>query len=383
MLAVSISIPSKATRINAAVADHIPVAELITHLVEQEAEILVGQHWVLSRALGAIRPEHSLAEAGVQPGELLTLEVARVPQPPREAMDELTEPIPQHPAVWIGAGLMALWSWRSEPLFYPLEYHALPFGDGPTHNLLAIVFTACAALAAAAVSLRDERMAYLAAILGFGLGLHINVLTACMLAAVLVWRTGPARVLTVTLAVYAAINFWPGLTIVMALIGLSFAGHIAITVSRITMPRVPAAGVFHDPVTSSAGRVVEVHSSVVVALCIVLCACVFELIPPGSHPDTWTSGLAVALCFIGVSARGTRPIHACSVVAASCFIALWLALHVSWGAIALLGVAIPAVSIRSPLLGRGIDIIEALAFVAAVPLALNTTGVFELIRGMG
>ena len=57
--------------------------------------------------------------------------------------------------------------------------------------------------------------------------------------------------------------------------------------------------------------------------------------------------------------------------------------QVPWGVLALVLVALPLVQISSPRVGRIIDALEAVAFCAAVPLALHGAGMFELIRGLG
>lgn len=388
MLAVSISVPAHERTIHVAVADHVPVAELIPHLVEQEAEVAVGQHWVLSRSVETIRPEHSLADAGVRPGELLTLDVAKVPQPKAEAVDELSGPIGSNPAVWIGAGIAAVFTWQSSPLFHPLDHHELDsFGLGGTNgggeSLLLVLLTLMAALGSAAGSLFDKRYSYLAAILGFGLGLHVNVLCACACAALMVWCRGPARVFTVTLAIFAAINVLPGLTLLLALVALTYSGQISIAVARINLPKVPATGLFQEPVKSSSGSVIDVHSTLVLALCTVIAASYYQLVPWGSSPNWWIVALGVVIALTSVSARGARPIHACAVVTLGALVSLWLALHVSVGAIVLVFLAIPAITVRSPMAGRVVDAIEGLSFAAAIPLALHSTGLFDLIRGIG
>lgn len=390
MLAISIAIPTKNATINVAVADHVPVAELIPHLVEQEAELHPGQHWHLSRTIGVIRPEHSLAEAGVRPGELLTLDLAQVAAPAPEAIEELTGPVGANPALWVAAGIGALISIRSVPLFHPLDYHSWDrigllsaSGQVDVSVLLTLVVTALGAFATAAGSLFDKRYCYIAALLGFGLGLHINVLCACVAASMLVWRPGPARIVTFTLSVFSAINVFPGLTLIFALITLAYAGQIAVVIARISLPRVPATGLFHEPSTARAGNVVSAHSSLIIAVCTVILACMYQLIPAGSEPSTWVVALAIVVALCGVSARGTRPIHATAVVSMSAAILVWLAWHTPLAIIALALVALPAIRVQSPMVGRLIDVVEALAFTAAIPLALHTTGIFELIRGIG
>lgn len=390
MLAISISIPLKNTTMNAAVADHVPVAELIPHLVEQEAELEPGQHWHLSRTVGVIRPEHTLIEAGVRPGELLTLDLAKVSAPEPEAIEELSGPVGPNPGLWIAAAVVAIFSLRAAPVFHPLDHHGWSqwgvvsaTGAIDTSVVLSLALTALTAFAAAAGSLYDKRYCYVAALLGFGLGLNINVLCACVAAAMLVWRPSPARIVAITLSIFAAINVLPGLTLALALVALAYAGQIAVGVARIALPRVPATGMFHEPTTTRAGSVVAAHSALVVSLCVVILASIYQLIPFSSQPSNWLIALALVVALCGVSSRGTRPIHATSVVTTSAIIVLWLAWHTPLGIMALALVALPAIRISTPMIGRVIDILEALAFTAAIPLALHTTGVFELIRGIG
>lgn len=390
MLAVSISVPRAESTINAAVADHVPVAELIPHLVQQEAELKPGEHWVLSRSISAIRPEHSLSEAGVRPGELLTLDIAMVPQPEAEAVDQLTGKIGSNHAAWFAACIAALFSLQSAPLFHPLAHHGrhqLGLAAGASamdyQALLLLAVTGIAALCAAAGSLFDRRYTYIAALLGFGLGLHINVLCACACAALMVWRPGPARVFTLVVTVFAAINFFPGLTLVLALLTLTFSGQIAIGIAQIKLPRVPATGLFQEPVHASSGNVITIHSTVVIALCSVIFASIYQLIPWGSRPSVWIIALAVCTAMIGLSSRGARPVHATAVVVLSAVILVWLAIHVSFGALVFALLVLPAIHVRSPLAGRIIDGLESLSFACAIPLALHSTGIFELIRGIG
>ena len=121
MLALSISVPRQGKTVNAAIADHVPVAELIPHLVDN---INPGEHWVLHRAVGQICPEQTLDEAGVQPGEALTLDIATAPAPKMDAIEELSGPIADSPATWILAALISLTTWRSSPLWHPLDFHS-------------------------------------------------------------------------------------------------------------------------------------------------------------------------------------------------------------------------------------------------------------------
>ncbi|MBC2682208.1 EsaB/YukD family protein [Corynebacterium anserum] len=390
MLAVSISVPSTGTIINAAVADHVPVAELIPHLVEQETTIEPGQHWVLTRALTAIRPEQSLIDAGVRPGERLTLDLAHVPAPQPEAIEELSGPIRGNYGVWIMAGIAALLSWHSAPLFHPTTSHGaaawgLPTGQvmsNPTVLISSVLTTLCG-FACAAGSLYDKKYTYIAAIIGFGIGLNINVLGACVCAALLVWRAGIARIATVTLTVFAAINIHPGLTLIVALIALAYSGQLSVGIAGITLPKVPATGLFQETTSSRAGSIVTVHSTLVISFCAVILACFYQLIPWGTEPNGWLIALALAVAGCGASARGTRPIHASAMLITSALLILWISLHVPWGIAGLALVGLPAVRITSPMLGRLIDLLEALAFTVAIPLALYTTGIFTIIRGIG
>ena len=86
---------------------------------------------------------------------------------------------------------------------------------------------------------------------------------------------------------------------------------------------------------------------------------------------------------MGVSSRGTRPVHAVAVTALSAATALWLALLVPWGFLVFALVGIPAWQVKSPMVGRIIDWVETLAFAVMVPLALHTTGLFNAIRQLG
>lgn len=383
VLALRISVPAKGTTINAAIADHVPVAELIPHLVDAEP----GEHWVLHRAVGHVAPQHTLAEAGVRPGESLTLQVATVPAPPAEAVEELSGPIPTSPAAWIAAAIVSLFSLQAAPAWHPLDNQLVGAGGVLTLNNSAdtatIVATAVAALAAAAASLHHRNFSYLAAILGFGLGLHVNVLCACFVAALLVWRSGPARIVTVTWVVFAAVNLWPGITLLLAMFALAYSGQIAIGLAGIKLPKVPATGVFTEPTTTRAGQVVEVHSSLVVAIMAVLGACIYQLAPWGESLDLWTAVLLVMVAVLGVSARSTRPVHSVALAVLSATTILWLGLHEPWGPLCLVLVGLPALRVQSPMLGRAIDMVEAIAFCLAIPLALHTTGLFDAIRGIG
>lgn len=395
MLALSISVPAKGTTINAAIADHVPVAELIPHLVEPQP----GEHWVLHRAAEQVRPEHTLAEAGVHPGEQLTLAIARTPAPPQEAVDELTGPVGANPAVWIAALIAASFpvfsailfatrtsgiGWR--PVDFPHQFpwsSSVPAGAYPELQPAILIVATLAALGCAAASLHHRNFHVIAAVVACGVGLYVNVLCAAVVAALVVWRSGPVRIGCIVIAVCAAVNIWPGLTLALALIALAYAGQMAIGIAGIRVPRVPAAGVFDPPTATRAGAVVSVHSALVVSLCCVIFACVVQIAPWGAPIDMWTCALLVVLAVMGLSSRSTRPVHAVAVAALSALIALWLALHVPWG-VAVLGlVALPAIRITSPTVGRIVDWIEAIAFCLAIPLALEQTGLFEAIRGIG
>lgn len=383
VLALSISVPAKGTTINAAIADHVPVAELIPHLVDAKP----GEHWTLHRAVGQVQPQHTLAEAGVRPGESLTLQTATIPAPPAEAVEELSGPIPTSPAAWIAAAIIALFGLQTAPAWHPLGNQLIGPGGvtnlGTTADIATLVATAVAALAAAATSLHHRNFSYLAAILGFGLGLHVNVLCACFVAALLVWRSGPARIVSITWVVFAAVNLWPGLTLLLAMFALAYSGQIAIGLAGIKLPKVPATGVFTKPTPTHAGQVVEVHSALVVGIVVVLGACVYQLTPWGQPLNIWQMALLLMVAVLGVSARSTRPVHSVALAVLSAATLLWLALHTHWGAVCLVLVALPAVRINSPMLGRIIDMVEAFAFCVAIPLALQTTGLFAAIRGIG
>ena len=392
MIAISISVPSTGKVINAAVADHGPVAELIPHLVDPQP----GQLWELRRAVGVVAPEQSLAEAGIHAGEALSLHCrkpAEPPAPPLEAADELSGDVGSNYAAWIVAAAVVLLAFRAAPLWHPLDFHgAAHFGfqDAAAGGgvdlalLLPLVFSAFAAVAVAALSLFDRRFVPVAAALGFAAGLNVNVLVGCVVAALLVWRPGPVRVGTIAAAVMAAINFWPPITALAAVVLLIYSGQLALAIAKVVIPRVPAAGVFRDPVANEAGPVVQVHSSLVAAACAWLFAAVVQLVPwGGPTPSLWTVLLVVSLVVAALSARGTRPFHANALaVMAGCSI-VWLGHQVPWGVLALVLVALPLVQISSPRVGRIIDALEAVAFCAAVPLALHGAGMFELIRGLG
>ena len=66
---------------------------------------------------------------------------------------------------------------------------------------------------------------------------------------------------------------------------------------------------------------------------------------------------------------------------------VWALLHCPspWTILAFLPIALPTVATTntSPLVGRIIDIAETIAFAITVPLLIATTGVFDVIRGIG
>ncbi|HIW96507.1 MAG TPA: EsaB/YukD family protein [Candidatus Corynebacterium gallistercoris] len=374
MLALSISVPSKGTTINAAIADHVPVAELIPHLVDPTP----GEHWVLHRAAGHVRPDHTLAQAGVRPGECLTLSLAAAPTAPQEAVEELSGPVGRNYAAWVAAIIIGLVALSSPPRWRPVDMpEELPLGSG------VVELTVLAALLCAAGSLYLRPFVIVAALLGFSAGLHINVFVACLCALVLVWRAGPVRVVCGVLTIFAAVNFFPALTLVLALLAFAYAGQLAIGLAGIKLPKVPATGLFTPSEPTRAGNVIDVHSAVLVGLCITILACVYQLVPWSSQPGPWTIALLVCLALMGLSVRGTRPVHATVTAATAGLIVLWLALHVPLGFIAVALVGIPAIRISSPTVGRVTDAVEALAFCAAIPLTLHHTGLFEFLRGLG
>lgn len=409
----------------AAVADHVPVAELIPHLVDAQP----GEHWVLRRSVGRVRPEHSLADAGVLPGESLRLETADTglsPEPQVDAVAELSGPVGESAAAWFFAVIVAVLSIRSSPVWNPLRGHSLadlrslhvplaawwpwagsgagespgasssgagshshPWAEELAHStglglpIAVLVVTALVALGLAALSLHNRRFVPLAAIVGFGLGLHLNVLCGCLLGAALVWRSGRTRVVMLALSGFAAINVLPGVTLLVALVVLTVSGQIAIGLAGISLPRVPAAGVFRPSAPSSAGSAVDVHSALVVACCLAIAASCVQIVPPGARPSLWDIALLGTVALTCLAARGARPVHARALAVLAGFLALWAAWHASWGFALLPLVLVPLARPVSPLWGRLIDAAETVAFTAAVPLALNTTGVFGLIRGLG
>lgn len=268
--------------------------------------------------------------------------------------------------------------------------------------LLCTVLTLVLAVGAAAASLHEKRFTSLAALLAFSAGVQVNVLTGCVLAACAVWRPGPERVVTVVLAVASAVNFWPGLTVLAGMTGLVIAGQTALGVAGVPLPRIPATGLFaaadrlrRQDTRSAEERAIDedaavdrarsVHAALVIACCVVIVAGVVQLIPPGSAPGWITVAACLTVSVTGLSARGCRPVHAVTVTVTAVTVAVWTLVHCAspWPAVALLPVILPAVKITSPLAGRVIDIVETVAFAVAVPLLIATTGIFDLVRGIG
>lgn len=343
------------------------------------------------RAVGQIRPEHSLAQAGVLPGEQLTLDVAQVPEPPKDAVDELTGEVGSNNAAWVAAAIGAVFSTlvvnRVPWLWHPLERVDLASlwagQEGFPQPWLVLAATAVVALLLAAGSLYDRRFAYLASAVAFGVGLHINVLCGCVAAALLAWRERSALLMWVVAALAAAVNFMPGFTLVLALLSYVYAGQIAVALAGVKIPKVPATGLFSAPTLSRAGAVREVHAALVVALCVVIACCLIQILPWGSQASWPVAGLFLAIAGIGLSGRGTRPIHAIASVTLAAGAVLWLASSSPLAVVGLVVLGLPAIRINSPLVGRVLDALEAVAFCAAIPLALHTTGIFEVIRGLG
>ncbi|MEJ6549322.1 hypothetical protein PQI66_07190 [Corynebacterium sp. USCH3] len=413
MIAVSITVrpDSDDTRtVEATVADTVPVAELIPHLVDASP----GEVWRLSGPLGVLRPEHSLAEASVRPGERLTLDKDSLPPPPVDDVGHLSVTVSDSPATWVAALVAAVvcaafWApaWRSDD---PVRWHPLDISDTArdlldgsdlTGSLPAVCVLLLATLTAAAGSLADRRYVSVAAVLGFGLGLQVNILTACVFSALAVWRPGTERTVTAGLALAAAVNVAPGLTTLLAVVALTFSGQLAVGLSGVTLPRIPATGLFAAAVDDTstrrspsggteAARALRLHPAIVVTCCIVILAGAVQLLPPG-HPAApgwplgWTEAALLAVAAVGLSARGTRPVHAVAVTLTATLLLLWVALHLPtpWTLLALVPVALPAVRVTSPLAGRVLDILETLAFTACVPLLISTTGVFDVVRGIG
>jgi len=421
VIAVSITVVDDRGRgrvLDATVSGTVPVTELLPHLVDAAP----GEHWQLSGPAGVLRPEHGLDEAGVRPGERLTLARATVPAPPTDTVGRLSGDLPTNPSVWVASFLAAAATLvlppfsPGAPLWHPLEISDRARGvlDGTgdpagTAALLCAVLTLVLAVAAAAASLHGKRYTALAALLAFSAGVQVNVLTGCVLAACAVWRPGPERVVTVVLAVAAALNFWPGLTVLVGMTGLVIAGQTALGLAGVPLPRIPATGLFAaadrlqkqdarsageraagstdstDARNAAVDRARQVHAALVIACCTVIGAGVVQLIPPGSAPGWVTVAACLTVAVTGLSARGCRPVHAVAVTVTAVIVAVWTLVHCAspWPAVALLPVILPAVKVTSPLAGRVIDILETVAFAVAVPLFIATTGVFDLVRGIG
>lgn len=392
--------------VDATVSDSVPVAELLPHLVDA----VPGEHWQLSSPGGILRPEHCLREAGIRPGERLTLRCATVPAPPTDTVGRLSQELPWNPGAWIAATLVALATVILPPFsaltYGPLAWHPLEITDrargvldgaGDPGGVTATVCTAgvlVAALGLAAGSLHERRLVVLAAVLAFSAGVQVNVLTGCVLAAGAVWRPGPERVVTVVLALAAAANFWPGVTALAGMVGLTFAGQTALGIAGVSLPRIPATGLFAaardgdapaDADDTTVDRALRAHTALVVAWCAVVAAGVVQLITPGSTPGWATVAGCLAVAVSGLSARGVRPGHSVAVTVTSVSVAVWTLVHCAgaWPVLAVLPVLLPLVKVSSPLAGRLIDILETVAFTVAVPLLLATTGVFDLVRGIG
>ncbi|MCJ7857898.1 hypothetical protein [Corynebacterium kalidii] len=419
MIAVSITVcpdSDDARTVEATVADTVPVAELIPHLVEATP----GEVWRLSGPLGVLRPEHSLADAAVRPGERLTLDRDGLPPPPVDDVGHLSTPVTGSPAAWVAAlgaavACAVVWApvWGSADRvhWHPLEVsdraRGLLDGTDPTGVLPVVAVLLLATLATATLSLSDRRYVSVAAVLGFGLGLQVNVLAACVVAALAVWRGGVVRTVTVGLAAAAAVNVSPGLTTLLAVSALTFSGQLAVGLAGITLPRIPATGLFTGRRSTQDGRgtdgtagavgdrgpvvaaqAMRLHSAIVVTCCVVILAGAVQLVPlglePGSSPG-WEQGALLAVAALGLSARATRPVHAVAVTVTSTALLLWTTLQLPppWMLLALAPVALPAVRVTSPLAGRVLDVLETLAFTACVPLLIATTGLFGVIRGIG
>ena len=418
MIAVSITVRpggDDARTVEATVADTVPVAELIPHLVDAAPGVV----WRLYGPLGVLRPEHSLADSDVRPGERLTLDRDSLPPPPVDDVGHLSTPVAASPAVWVAALAAAavcavawapVWGPGERMRWHPLDIsdtaRGLLAGDDPAGALPVVAVLLLATLAAAAGSLADRRYVSVAAVLGFGLGLQVNVLAACVIAALAVWRGGVVRTVTVGLSLAAAVNAAPGLTTLSAVVALTFAGQLAVGLAGIRLPRIPATGLFTGrrgsadvstgddpsgadgatPGAVAAARAVRLHSAVVVTCCVIILAGAVQLVPPGVGAGTgWESGALLAVATSGLSARATRPVHAVAVTLTSTALVLWVALHLPlpWMLLALAPVALPAVRVTSPLAGRVLDILETLAFTACVPLLIATTGIFGVVRGIG
>lgn len=408
MIAVSITVaPGRGDgpgrTVEATVADTVPVAELIPHLVDAEP----GDLWRLSGPLGVLRPDASLADSEVRPGERLTLARAGLPAPPVDDVGRLSGPVASSPAVWVAALVAAvscalLWAPGGTPVWHPLEISgtAAAVLDGTLPDgALAGVALLLAAVATAAVSLHEPRFVAVAAVLGFGAGLQVNVLAACLFAALAVWRPGPVRIVTVGLSLAAVVNVVPGFTTLLAVVALTFSGQLAVGLAGIRLPRIPATGLFAAAEDSATGRAnsddataanadtaLVYHPAIVVTCCATILAGAVQLLPPGQDAGAgWTEAALLAVAVTGLSARSTRPFHAVTVTVTATLLLLWITHHLAlpWAVLALLPVALPAVRVTSPLAGRVLDILETVSFTAAVPLLIATTGVFGLVRGLG
>ncbi|MDN6387473.1 MAG: EsaB/YukD family protein [Corynebacterium sp.] len=413
MIAVSITVARERT-VEATVADTVPVAELVPHLVDASP----GEVWRLSGPLGVLRPEDSLAQSGVRPGERLTLDKDALPAPPVDDVGRLSAPVASSPAVWVAALLTAtvcslvwapLWAPEEHVRWHPADVSdlavALRAGDGAGRGgaLAVCAVLLLATLAAAAGSRVARRFVPVAAVLGFGLGLQVNILTACVFAAMSVWRPGVVRTVTVGLALAAAVNVSPGLTTLVAVVALTFSGQLAVGLAGITLPRVPATGLFaaaaqeggasgvagatDSPADRSdrAARALRLHPAIVVTCCVVILAGAVQLLPLHGEASLWTLAALLAVAVTGLSARATRPVHTVTVTVTAVLLLLWVVLQLPapWSLLALAPVALPAVRITSPLAGRVLDVLETVAFTVSVPLLISTTGVFEVLRGIG
>jgi len=280
------------------------------------------------------------------------------------------------------------------------RFRSILEGTGDPGGVTASACSALAvilAVAAAALGLREPRFMTVAAILGFGVGLQINVTVGCVVAALCVWRPGPTRVFTIVVAIFSLIAQWPGVEVLCGVLGLVVAGQAALGISGVPLPRIPATGLFmandvgEDGSDSSPGdtqaapRALLIHGALITACCAAVVTGVFRLIPPGSSPDGMTLAACLTVGVIGLSARGCRPFHAICVTTAATGVLVWSLEH-GPGLVpltAVLPMFLPAITLRSPLAGRVVDIAETIAFAATVPLLIATTGIFELIRGIG
>ena len=417
MIAVSITVIGRGPdrTVEATVADTVPVAELIPHLVTAEP----GDLWRLSGPVGVLRPERSLAESEVRPGERLTLQRAGLPAPPVDDVGRLSEDVPPSPAAWVAACLAAVVSWflpagameqLPELVWHPLGVSAtaqtvldgavgeftVPAVPGvPVVVLLIWAAQLVATFAAAAASLTDARYVPVAALLGFGVGLQVSVVAACLFAALAVWRPGPERVVSVGLLIAAVLNVVPGVTMLLGLAALTFSGQLALGLAGVRLPRIPATGLF-DALESSpdsrpdtgatAARARSLHPALVVTCCVVLLAGTVQLLPAGeSDVPVWTIAALLVVALTGLSARACRPVHSVVVTVTATLLLTWVALHLpgAWSLLALAPAALPAVRVTSPLAGRVLDITETIAFAVAIPLLIATTGIFDLVRGIG